>query len=98
MRHTLRVYLHFLGLHIRSQMQYQVAFWLELLGVGISLGLFFVAIALVLQRFGNIAGWTLGEVALLFGMVEFSFGLMDLLFSGFDPSNFGKNIRLGLLD
>jgi ABC-2 type transport system permease protein len=40
----------------------------------------------------------LWEVIFLFGMVESAFGVMDMIFSGFDPQNFGKQIRLGLLD
>jgi ABC-2 type transport system permease protein len=58
----------------------------------------FVTLAFVLQRFGSIAGWKLGEVAFLFGMVETSFGLMDMIFSGFDPGNFGRQTRLGRFD
>ena len=39
----------------------------------------FGAIALVLDRFGHIQGWTLGEVAFLYALVEISFGLMDMV-------------------
>lgn len=48
--------------------------------------------------FGGIQGWTVGEVAFLYGLVEMSFGLMDMIFSGFDPPNFGKFVRQGLFD
>jgi ABC-2 type transport system permease protein len=57
-----------------------------------------VSLALVLQRFGGIAGWTIGEIAFLYGMVETAFGTMDMVFSGFDPQNFGRQVRLGRLD
>jgi ABC-2 type transport system permease protein len=30
--------------------------------------------------------------------VELSFGLMDMIFSGFDPANFGQRVRLGTFD
>jgi ABC-2 type transport system permease protein len=52
----------------------------------------------VFQRFQSIGGWSLGEVAFLYGVVETAFGLMDMLFSGFDPQNFGKYTRLGRFD
>ena len=31
-------------------------------------------------------------------MVESAFGVMDMLFSGFDPPNFGKHVRIGSFD
>ena len=31
-------------------------------------------------------------------MVETAFGVMDMLFSGFDPQNFGVQVRLGRFD
>ena len=51
-----------------------------------------------MQRFDNIAGWQLGEVAFLYGAVELAFGLMDMIFSGFDPDFFAAHVRLGRLD
>ena len=60
--------------------------------------LYFVSIALVMQRFGNIGGWTVGEIAFLIGIVEIAFGAMDLIFSGFDPQRFGQSVRVGSFD
>ncbi|MBN1219229.1 MAG: ABC transporter permease [Anaerolineae bacterium] len=62
------------------------------------LSTFFVAIVLIFQRFGHIAGWTLGEVAFLYGLVELAFGTMDMIFSGFDPGYFGQQVRRGTFD
>ena len=75
-----------------------MAFLLDVLSSGITLFLFFASIAFVLQRFGNLGGWTLGEIAFLWGTVEFAFGVMDMIFSGFDPATFGKQVRQGLFD
>lgn len=95
---NLGVYRRLLGVQIRSQMQYRAAFLLDFIGTAISLGLYFVSLALIIQRFGDLAGWTLGEVAFLFAMAEISFGTMDLIFSGFDPSGFGRRVRRGTFD
>ncbi|RPI86412.1 MAG: ABC transporter permease [Chloroflexi bacterium] len=65
---------------------------------GIVTVLGFLTLALIFRRFNHISGWTLWEVAFLYGMVEAAFGTMDMFFSGFDPQNFGKQIRLGLFD
>ena len=62
------------------------------------LAMYFVALSLIFERFSNLGGWSLGEVAFLWGLVEFSFGLMDMIFSGFDPSNFGQSVRMGTFD
>jgi ABC-2 type transport system permease protein len=61
-------------------------------------GLGILTLAFVFEHFGSIAGWNLAEVAFLYGLVEFSFGLMDMLFSGFDPQSFGRQVRMGLFD
>lgn len=98
LRFTVGVYWRLIGVQIRSQLQYRTAFLLEMISSGITLFLFFLSLAFVLQRFGALGGWTLGEIAFLWGTVEFAFGLMDMIFSGFDPSSFGKQIRQGLLD
>ena len=60
--------------------------------------LLLASLALILSRFDGIAGWQLGEVAFLYGTVEVAFGLMDLLFGGFDPGNFGQMVRRGGFD
>ena len=77
------------GLNIRSQMTYRVAFLFEFFGVMLVTLLEFIGFVLVLPRFDNIGGWQLGEIAFLAGMVNLAFGLMDMFFSGFDPGNFG---------
>jgi len=98
LRHTLNIYRRLIGVQIRAQMQYRVSFWLEALSTGITLSMFFVSLALVFQRFGDLAGWVLGEVAFLWGMVEIAFGVMDMIFSGFDPTSFGQRVRRGTFD
>lgn len=98
LRHSLDIYRRLIQIQIQGQMQYRVSFLLEALSTGITISLFFVSIALVMQRFGSLGGWSLGEVAFLWGLVETAFGLMDLIFSGFDPQFFGERVRLGTFD
>jgi ABC-2 type transport system permease protein len=93
-----QLYTRLIGVQIRSQMQYRAAFWLDLIGTALTMGTFFLGIAFVVDRFGSIGGWNVGEVAFLYGMVEMSFGLMDMIFDGFDPRNFGNRVRLGTFD
>lgn len=98
MRHTLDIYRRLLRVQFRSQLQYRAAFFFDMLAAFLTVGLEFTSIALVLDRFGHIQGWTLGEVAFLYGMVETAFGIMDMVFSGFDPQRFGLGVRRGSFD
>ena len=98
LRFGFTIYARLVAVQIRAQLQYRTAFVLEILSSGITLFLFFLSMAFVLQRFGDLGGWKLGELAFLWGTVEFAFGLMDMIFSGFDPSNFGKQVRQGFFD
>lgn len=98
MLHALDIYRRLIVVQIKSQMQYRVAFLLELSATTINMFTFFIAIALILRRFNNIGGWTLGEIAFLWGLVEISFAIMELIFSGFEPDDFGQLIRRGFFD
>lgn len=98
MRRSIELLLRLLKIQIRSQLQYPVSFVLDVLSSALTLGFFFVAFALTFTRFDQIGGWTLGEVAFIWGITEFSFGLMDMIFSGFDYDTFGPMVRKGQFD
>lgn len=98
MWHTAKIYQRLISVNIRGQLQYRVSFIFDVLATALVTALGFGTIALVLQRFNNIAGWTVFEIAFLFGMAESAFGVMDLIFSGFDPQFFGRKVRLGVFD
>ncbi|WP_135229405.1 ABC transporter permease [Deinococcus fonticola] len=92
-RHHVKLYFLLLGAQVRSQGVYRVSFALDAASTALITLAEFAAFALVLPRFGSLSGWTLGEVALLYGLAELSFVVMDLLFGGFD--NLGTHIRSG---
>jgi ABC-2 type transport system permease protein len=79
-------------------MQYRTAFLFDLLATGFITTIEFGSLALIFQRFDNIAGWTLAEIAFLYGLIAIAFGTMDILFSGFDPQFFGQQVRRGSFD
>lgn len=95
---SLNMYLRLLSIQLRSQMQFRASFWLELISTGLLSGSYFLSLALILQRFDNLGGWTLGEIAFLVGLIETSFGTMDMIFSGFDDTYFSQLIHQGTLD
>lgn len=96
--YSIKMYLRLLSIQLRSQMQFRFSFWLELISTGLLNGSYFMSMALILQRFDNLAGWRLGEIAFLVGMIETSFGTMDLIFSGFDDIYFSSLVHQGTLD
>ena len=98
MSHDFVLYLRLISVQVRSQLQFRTSFIFEVVGTALITTFEFGSLALVLQRFGGIQGWTIGEVAFLYGLVELSFGLMDMIFSGFDPPSFGRYVRQGTFD
>lgn len=82
LRETLGIYRRLISISIRGQLQYRVSFIFDFLGTGLVTLLGIGTIALVLQRFDNISGWTIFEIAFLFGMAETAFGTMHMIFSG----------------
>lgn len=93
-----QIYLRLIGAQLRAQMQYRVSMLFEIIATALIMSLFFVSLALVMQRLDNIGGWNLAQIAFLWGLVETGFGLMDMIFSGFDPANFGRRVRQGTFD
>ncbi len=79
-----RLYPRLIGAQIRSQMQYRASFVAELLGSFLITGLDFIALVILLTRFEAIGGWTLAEVAFLYGASAVSFSIAELLVGGFD--------------
>jgi ABC-2 type transport system permease protein len=92
------LYWRLIRVQIQSQLVYRASFFGDLLAVGLSHLAEFGTLALVLQRFEGIGGWSLVEVALLYGIVSTAFGVMDLFFGGFDPGGFGQMVRRGSFD
>jgi ABC-2 type transport system permease protein len=93
----LGLYLRLIGARVRSQMQYRASFWLELIGFALVTGLEFVALAILVERFGAIGGWTVPEVALLYGLTSLAFSLAEMIGRGFD-SPFERMILQGAFD
>jgi ABC-2 type transport system permease protein len=95
---NLVLYRFLLLAQLRSTLQYRVSFILDVLGTSLVTILEFAAFALIFSRFQGLGGWSLLEIMFLYGMVEFAFGLTDMVFDGFDSPTFSQHIRKGTLD
>lgn len=92
------IYFKLVSATIRSQLQYRASFVMDAIAAFLSTAVEFVAIVLAFTRFGLLGGWTIWQVAFLWGLTETAFGLMDMIFSGFDPPTFSQHVRRGTLD
>ncbi len=77
-----RIYLRLLSTHVRASLEYEADFWIMVVGAALTQVAGFVFIAAVFARVPDINGWTFWTVALLFGMVAFSEGFLNLFFEG----------------
>jgi ABC-2 type transport system permease protein len=77
-------------------MQYPASFWMMTASFFISMALEFIGIVVLFQRFGNLKGWTLAEVALLYGIMGMGFALAEGIGRGFDM--FSNLVKTGDFD
>ncbi|MCC7406642.1 MAG: ABC-2 family transporter protein [Phycisphaeraceae bacterium] len=96
MMSAIRLYGQYIGVSIRGQMQYPVTFVLQSLGVLLVTSIEFLGLWALFDRFGNLRGWTLPEVAFFYGLVSVSFSFADAMARGFDL--FSGTIRAGNFD
>lgn len=96
MSNALRLYIHYLSQSVRSQMQYRASFIMLSFGHFLATGIEFLAVATLFYRFEHIEGWTLPEIAFLYGLVNIAFSFADAASRGFDM--FGNMVKSGDFD
>jgi ABC-2 type transport system permease protein len=97
MLHHLRVLPLLVEMHIRSQMEYRGAFWLDRLAQILSYGSVFATIAILLARFETLGGWNFPELALLFSFQLLAYSLGAAL-SFVQLRDLEELVRLGTYD
>ncbi|MFB7776436.1 ABC transporter permease [Streptomyces bauhiniae] len=81
---------------VRSTMAYRASFVMTTLGNFAATFFDFVAIMLMFSRVDSLGGWSLPEVAFLYGLSAVAFGMADLLIGSMD--RLGRRVRDGTLD
>jgi ABC-2 type transport system permease protein len=84
MKDTLSIYARMVGAHMRGQLQYRASFLLQTGSSFVSIFAEFLAILILFNAFPDLAGWRVGEIALLYGLVSIALGLVDMFGSGFE--------------
>ena len=79
-----RIYLRLVGGRVRSQLEYRLSAALQLVGAVLVTAADFIAIAVIFANVPQLAGWTVAEVALLFGLATIAFALTDVAIGHLD--------------
>ncbi|MFE9169568.1 ABC transporter permease [Streptomyces kebangsaanensis] len=96
LREGLRAYRLIAGMWIRSTMAYRASFIMTTFGNLVATALDFVAILLMFSHVDALGGYTLPEIAFLYGLSNTAFGLADLAIGSMD--RLGRRVRDGTLD
>ncbi|MCX3286029.1 ABC transporter permease [Streptomyces sp. NEAU-H22] len=92
----LRAYRLIAGMWVRSSMTYRASFVVTVFGNLTVTGLDFVGILLMFSQVDSLGGWSLPEVAFLYGLSVTSFGIADLALGSMDV--LGARMRDGSFD
>ncbi|AYN41106.1 transporter [Streptomyces dangxiongensis] len=92
----MRAYRLVAGMWVRSTMAYRASFAMTTFGNFAATFFDFVTIMLMFSRVDTLGGYSLPEVAFLYGLSATSFGLADLVIGSMD--RLGRRVRDGTLD
>jgi ABC-2 type transport system permease protein len=93
---TASVYVRLVAARVRSQFQYRTSFALDVVGVFLVSFLDFAAILIIFQNVTALGGWSVQEVALLYGISGLAFALTDMVVG--DLALLVRQIREGTFD
>jgi len=81
---SIALFLRLVKASLLGQARYPASAVLLTLGQFLFTGIEMAAVWALFDRFGNVRGWTLGEVAVFYGLVNCMFAIADALGRGFD--------------
>jgi ABC-2 type transport system permease protein len=93
---AIRLYGKYLSISIRSQLQYRASMIMQSIGAFMITAIEFLGILALFDRFGQIRGWQLPEVALFYGMISIAWAICDAMARGFEVM--GQIIKAGDFD
>lgn len=93
---TLAIYRRLVGARIRADWQYRTSFFLFIAGQALIASADFFVIAVIFASVDELAGWSMAEVAFLYGVSGIAFGLGDLFVSPVEQA--ARHIKAGTFD
>lgn len=91
-----RIYLRLIGARARSQLEYRTSLALQIVASALLTLLDFVMILVLFENVPELDGWTVQQVALLYGIAGIAFAITDLVVGHLDL--FPQMIRDGTFD
>lgn len=92
----MKLYRKYLSLQIKSAFEYRTSLIFNMISGSLTTVASFFAIMMLFQNFETVGGYSLNEVLITYAMVNFTFGVAECVFRGFDT--FDKLVRTGELD
>lgn len=93
---SVRLYLHYIAIVLRSTMQYKTSFFLMVIGRFLLSFNGILGVYFMLSRFRHVKGYTFGEVLLCFSIIQMDFALAECISGGF--AAFADIVRQGDFD
>lgn len=93
---SIRLYFRLIWFSFRSQLAYRASFCLQLAAYFVVTAMEFLAVWALMQRFGQLQGWTLPEICFFYGIVNITFAVAEAIGRGFDQ--FHNLVRAGEFD
>jgi ABC-2 type transport system permease protein len=94
---ALALYGRYISASLRSQAQYPAATLMLTVGHCAATSIEILGVYALFHRFGTVGGWSFGEAALFYALVNIAFSIADLLTRGFEV--FGPEfVRTGAFD
>lgn len=81
---SVALFIRLAGASLHAQARYPASALLMAVGQFLATGIEVIAVWALFHRFGSVQGWSLGEVALFYGLVNCMFAMADALGRGFD--------------
>ena len=93
---SIRLYFRLIAVSIRSQMQYRASFLIMSATYFIATFVDIIGIWVLFDRFKMVQGWTLGELALIYGIMQMGFAAAETSARSFDT--FSLTVKNGDFD
>jgi len=78
------LYFKFMKVHFKSELQYKMSFILSFLSQFLVFFGYYFTVVCLFDKFSNIKGFTLYEVLLTFGIIQFGYSFCETFFRGID--------------
>lgn len=92
----MRLYFKYIGVLLKSQMQYKASFFMTVFGQFLTSFTTFLGVYFMLARFHSVNGFSFSEIVICFSIVLMAFSVAEVFARGFDV--FPRLIQSGNLD